>query len=281
MKGRSGNAIYLMGTSHVVEGREIPFPSSYYAAYQDSRDVFLEVDEDAFRVKLMALGALPSMLRFFADHHRELKNLDGRKLSDSLSPKTDKLLREHYGSSYSEKQNLTPLGLLFTHELMDDSGPEQGGVDDYFNFVTHRDHKKTRSLDDHSVVGTIKLKQVDAVTGWPELNVTRAEQRMIYSNGSRTLEIGVVAANDLEKEVLVKRILEAAKEAGSSNRTITMGNRTHVESGSQHTRVWWLKDWLFFFRARDVDPDIGGESLKVLSGPTAPGAPVKVEAEGE
>lgn len=57
-----------------------------------------------------------------------------------------------------------------------------------------------------------KLKKADEVPGWPELNVTRAGQRMIHENDARTVEVGVVAANDLEKEVLVKRILDAAQE---------------------------------------------------------------------
>lgn len=135
-----------------------------------------------------------------------------------------------------------------------------------------------------ATIGSWKLKQATEVPGWPELNVTRAGQRMIYENGPRTIEIGVVAANDLEKEVLVKRILDAAKEAGNptahgsiklnastGHSTTTMGNRTHVQSGNHHTRVWWLKDWLFFFRAQDVDPDIGEEYLKAISGTTAEG----------
>jgi hypothetical protein len=141
-----------------------------------------------------------------------------------------------------------------------------------------------------ATIGQWKLKQVTEVAGWPELNVTRSGQRMIYEDGPRTVEIGVVAANDLEKEVLVKRIVDAAKEAGNKttvgsgafklkssagNLTTTMGNRTYVKSGNHHTWVWWLKDWLFFFRAQDVDPEIGEEYLKAISGPPAVAAPAK------
>lgn len=149
-------------------------------------------------------------------------------------------------------------------------------------------------------IGQWKLKQHEAVTGWPELNITRGGQRMIYENGSATIEIGVVAANELEKEALLKRVLDAAKDAGNTttrksigngtvtlnsgagNMTTTMGNRTHVKSGNHHTRVWWLKDWLFFFRGQDVDPDLGEEYLKAISGSPAvaePGTPPKVETE--
>lgn len=147
-----------------------------------------------------------------------------------------------------------------------------------------------------ATIGSWRLKEVSGVTGWPELNVTRAGQRMIYENGPQTCEIGVVAANDLEKEVLVKRILDATKDAGNkpttvgsgpvtvstgtSQTTTTMGNRSHVRSGNHHTRVWWLKDWLFFFRARDIDPDIGEEYLRAISAQPAvaePGAPAEAE----
>ena len=40
-----------------------------------------------------------------------------------------------------------------------------------------------------------------------------------------TIEIGVVAANDLEKEALVKRVLDAAKDAGNTTARKTIGKR--------------------------------------------------------
>jgi hypothetical protein len=62
--------------------------------------------------------------------------------------------------------------------------------------------------------------------------------------------------------------------------TTTMGNRTHVKSGDSHTRVWWLKDWLFFFRSQGADPDIAEQYLKAIAAPPAEGeTPVKIEAE--
>lgn len=162
VKGHNGNLVYLMGTCHQIQKREIPFPSSYYAAYQDSQDVFLEVDDHSLAVKCMTLSALPTGLGFYAKHYSELNNPDGRTLSDELSPKTIKLLRAHYGGDYAEKEKLTPLGLLLFHELMSDvdSG---GGVDDYFNQLAYRDDKKTRSLDGFSVVGALKPVMESAI----------------------------------------------------------------------------------------------------------------------
>lgn len=115
-------------------------------------------------------------------------------------------------------------------------------------------------------LGPWKLKQTEAVSGWPDLKVTRPGQRMVYENGGKRIEIGVVAANDLEKEVLIKRILEAEQDAGKGHMTSTMGNQTHVRSGSHHTRVWWLKNRLFFFRSEDVDPDVAEAYLNAISG---------------
>jgi len=39
-----------------------------------------------------------------------------------------------------------------------------------------------------------------------------------------------------------------------------------VQAGGEHLRIWWLKDWLFFFRATDADPaGFAEEYLKAIS----------------
>src|SRR5687767_14610533 len=38
------NTVYLVGTCHVVDEEEIPFPSAFYAAYQDAKDIYVEYD---------------------------------------------------------------------------------------------------------------------------------------------------------------------------------------------------------------------------------------------
>src|SRR5262245_37278428 len=35
------NTVYLAGTSHVVADDQIPFPSPFYAAYRDSKEVYV------------------------------------------------------------------------------------------------------------------------------------------------------------------------------------------------------------------------------------------------
>lgn len=181
VKGHSGNVVYLAGTCHEVSDKERPFPSTYYAAYQDSQDIFLEIDADSFATKAMMIVGVPSGIGFMLKHDHELNNSEGRKLSDSLSPQTVKLLRKRYGSRYNEMEKHTPLGLLFHASLMGDFSTDtattdqsqgsrspqgvaasseknmrsNGGVDDYFNFLAHRDHKKTRALDRISVARSI------------------------------------------------------------------------------------------------------------------------------
>ena len=133
-------------------------------------------------------------------------------------------------------------------------------------------------------VGEWRLKQSESVTGWPELKVDRAGWRVIYEQGARTVEIGAVPANELERPELLKRLTEAAQaraemisrktigsgsvtlNTSSGHMTTSMGNRTHVQAGGEHLRIWWLKDWLFFFRATDADPAAFAEEyLRAIS----------------
>ena len=155
VKGHSGNVVYLAGTCHTVPDNQLPFPSTYYAAYQQSRDVFFEIDPDSFAVKFMMFRALPSIISFMISHASEMRSPKGLTLSQCLSPNTVKLLRAHYGSMYASKEHFSPLGLLMDHEFMGDENPNQGGVDDLFTLLAHRDHKKITSLDDQSVVKAI------------------------------------------------------------------------------------------------------------------------------
>src|SRR5437762_844016 len=44
----ASNIIYLAGTSHIVAADQVPFPSPFYAAYQDSHDIYVEYDTHSF-----------------------------------------------------------------------------------------------------------------------------------------------------------------------------------------------------------------------------------------
>ncbi len=154
--GSNGNIVYLAGTCHIVPDNQIPFPSTYYAAYLQSHDIFFEIDPDSMSVKFMMLRAMPGVIGFMVNHSSEMRNPKGQTLSQCLSPNTVKLLRAHYGSKYAEKERLSPLGLLMEHDLMGDGDPNKGGVDDLFTLLAHRDHKKITSLDGQSVIKAIK-----------------------------------------------------------------------------------------------------------------------------
>lgn len=139
-------------------------------------------------------------------------------------------------------------------------------------------------------IGEWKLKQLETVAGWPDLNVAVPGQRMIYENGEQIIEIGVVAANELEKETLIQRIKEALEAGGRSSRqfgsgvsvttsgsrtTTQMGNRIDVKiNDTNRTRLWWLKDWLFFYRTQNAE-DLGSFAEQYLR---AIQAPLPVEA---
>ena len=177
VKGHSGNVVYLAGTRHSVAVSEIPFPSTYYAAYQQSRDVFFEIDPESIANKFMLLRGLVSAVGFILEHRSELRSPKGHSLSDSLSPKTVKLLRAHYGSKYAKKEKLSALGLLMGHKLFGDEGseetsgddqkphkanrargdkgPEVDGADDHFRLLARRDGKKVVALDKQAVAQTI------------------------------------------------------------------------------------------------------------------------------
>lgn len=146
------NTVYLVGTCHLVRDDEIPFPSSYYAAYRDAQDIYLEIDPLSFKTTWMLLGAVPSMVGFFAEHAADLHCPKGRTLADYLSAETVRELREIYGSSYASIEPYTPLGLVFYSELGAEPGAGEGGVDDLFALLARRDGKRIRTLDDRRAV---------------------------------------------------------------------------------------------------------------------------------
>ena len=141
----ASNTVYLVGTSHIVSDDEIPFPSAYYAAYRDAKELFVEVDPLSFSGTWMVLTALPGAARFFVKHKAEFTCPRGRTLEDYVSADTARQLREHYGEEYADKKRLTPLGLIFLNEFA--GGDGEGGVDDLFALLAHRDGKRIRSLD--------------------------------------------------------------------------------------------------------------------------------------
>ena len=149
------NTVYLVGTCHLVAEEEIPFPSSFYAAYQDSKDIYVEYDGLSLSGQWMVLRAVPGMVRWVMAHQSELNYPKGQTLTNHLSAETVLRLRTFYGQDFAGKESMTPLALVFWNEFLSLSGEDVAGVDDLFTLLAHRDDKRIRSLDDAKVTELI------------------------------------------------------------------------------------------------------------------------------
>ncbi|MEA3213266.1 MAG: hypothetical protein QOE70_6323 [Chthoniobacter sp.] len=145
-------------------------------------------------------------------------------------------------------------------------------------------------------LGEWKLDRSAPIPGVPELDIPRGGYHASYSSSRGSVQVEVVAANDLEKETLLRRAQDALSKAadaeetttrvggvtvtsknGSSRMTSSMGSRTHVQlKGDEHTRFWWVKGWLFIFRARGAaDSETFPQKLLEATGFKAPAAPAR------
>jgi uncharacterized protein YbaP (TraB family) len=144
--------IYLGGTVHLITPKQVPFPSAFYAAYQDASEVYLEV-ADGGASTISGARFLFQAFKWMRKHKAELVYPRGRTLETELAPETVTKLKQHYGKQYNQRRQMTPLFLLFLAEAEGFSGQFEryGGVEDVFNAFAHRDRKPVRSLDDSSV----------------------------------------------------------------------------------------------------------------------------------
>lgn len=107
-------------------------------------------------------------------------------------------------------------------------------------------------------VGAWRLERSEPASSFPELGLERAGQHAAYRSSQGTLDVTVVPATEIEKPGLLERIEPAIKRNASggdahsfSQMTTTTGNLTHFRFGADdHTRLWWLKGWLFIFHNR-------------------------------
>ncbi len=119
-------------------------------------------------------------------------------------------------------------------------------------------------------------------TTLPELQLDRPGRRGKYRGEKQDVAVIVVPVSDLEVEGVMSRAVAALQtsHAGDSDRsnsgtssanirttrsssvvTTRTPRRMHaVFNGDDHTRMWWLKDWLFIFRTTGPeDPDAFAE----------------------
>jgi uncharacterized protein len=145
----ASSTVYLAGTCHVVDDDEIPFPSAYYAAYRDSKELLVETDPLSFSGAWLMMKAAAGETLFFRKHSSEFYCPKDKSVEDYVAPETARLLREFSPEDYEWNRRFTPLGLAFFARKYGTRDGE-GGVDEVFALLAHRDGKRIRSLDNES-----------------------------------------------------------------------------------------------------------------------------------
>lgn len=156
VKGKE-NIVYLGGTSHLVTPEQIPFPSTYYAAYNDAKELYLEVDDDtSFFTELRLMR---KMFGWMKENRADFVLPKGQTLADYLQPATIEKLRVVYGKSYRQVEKQSPLFLAFMGEMQAFANQyaTEGGVEDVFAARARKDRKPIRTLDDKSVDDLVVL----------------------------------------------------------------------------------------------------------------------------
>jgi uncharacterized protein YbaP (TraB family) len=146
------NTVYLAGTSHEIADDQIPLPSPYYAAYRDSKAIYVEFNTDMSWFTKLRL--VPKVLKWAISHRAELSCPKGRNLANYLSAGTVERLRAFYGKDYPKHERMTPLALVLFADIV---GAGKGGVEDIFTLQGRKDGKPIRELDDQAIVATALL----------------------------------------------------------------------------------------------------------------------------
>jgi len=137
-------------------------------------------------------------------------------------------------------------------------------------------------------VGSWILTTNEDSPGLPELNVDRAGRRGKYRGEKQDIEVTILPVNDLEKDAIFSRVKTALESGGTQVTTGTIGSGSyrvetrgsHVTTqtpgrlyvcidGTHHTRLWWVKDFLFIFRTDGPD-DPDAFAAEFLSAMTVP-----------
>ena len=160
------NTLYLVGTSHIVATNQIPFPSPFYAAYQDSREIYVEANTQSV---FTMLRLLPKMFKWMSAHRDELVCPENRTLADYLSAPTLEKLRVFYGRDLRHDK-MTPLLLLLTsmNGTGTHSGGDNGGVEDVFMLMARKDGKPIREMDDKTIGTTALMVMDEMLSKWRE-----------------------------------------------------------------------------------------------------------------
>jgi len=139
-------------------------------------------------------------------------------------------------------------------------------------------------------VGNSKLERSEPFASIPEMHIERAGHRATYRSGAGRIGVVVLAANDLEKDTLIRRISDSVRGRSIdspglgendfnnlSASTTPYGARRHEKfANGEQVQFWWIKGWLFFFQTHDnVDPKDFSEELLGATAPAAPSTPLE------
>jgi uncharacterized protein len=151
------NVVYLAATSHLVTTNQVPFPSSYYAAYRDAEEIYLEVDAEDSGVSEFRLTF--QMMKWLRRNRVDFLYPRGQTLADELKPETLSAVKEFYGGEFKKVEQMRPVFLVFMTQAqqLGEQFLEEGGVEDVFAARARMDRKRIRTLDDSSVNEVVML----------------------------------------------------------------------------------------------------------------------------
>jgi uncharacterized protein len=149
--------LYLAGTCHMVTDDQIPFPSPFYAAYEDSKEVYLEVEGEPSGFAMLRLTF--KMLKWADKHGDQVVCPKGHTIEDYLAADTVEKLKAHYGKVYRRRRKMTPLWMAFIAQLESYGAQyeKNSGVDEVFMLRARKDRKRVHALDDKSVDDVVVL----------------------------------------------------------------------------------------------------------------------------
>ena len=123
------------------------------------------------------------------------------------------------------------------------------------------------SVDEWALVSSALIQ------GSPELALTRDGMKATFSKGNETMEVIVVPVSAAEADAVLGKVKDHLTKprtftrkigddgsltitSSNSRRTTQFGHRVHVAVNGEHTRLWWMREWLFAFRPSESnDPE--------------------------
>lgn len=220
------NVLYLAATMHDLSKDQIPFPSPFYAAYQDSKEITMEVNLSSPWTKgLISLAAR----QWLKSHQADFVCPSNRKLQDYLAKKTVQRLKERFGEKYPNVERFTPLGIICTIDLLIDEAIHEslldahGGVEDYFRPRAQMDHKPIRELDDVPNVTHSVFLEMD-------YNVELAKAEIKATGADAVLNATILAD---QKDIIRARVSESQRMLAKFNLMWRRGDSKMLDQYSE------------------------------------------------